>query len=81
VTPNGFPIEPPTGALAELREQIDELALMAAEVFSAAVHDHIDAALAAVKRGDRVGARISLELASAMMDDESKHPGEWWKRC
>jgi hypothetical protein len=30
---NGVPIEPPTGALAELREQIDELALMAADVF------------------------------------------------
>jgi hypothetical protein len=78
---NGVPIEPPDGAHAALCAEIEELADIAVDCFSGAVADHIEAARAAAARGDPVGARISLELASAMMDDEHKHPGEWWRKC
>jgi hypothetical protein len=77
---NGVPIAVPDGAHATLRAEIEELADIAGDVFSGAVHDHIEAARAAVDRNDPVGARVSLELASAMMDDEQRHPGEWWRK-
>jgi hypothetical protein len=69
-----------TSALDELREQIHELARMAADVFSAGVHDHLSDALDAVARCDPAAARLSLERASEMMEGEREHSTQWWRK-